>query len=38
MEFSRKGRSESESVEYKHDKDVVEVRLVVPKRLGQDSK
>ena len=38
LEFSRKGRSDSESVEYKHDREVVEVKMVVPRRLGQDSK
>jgi hypothetical protein len=38
MEFSRKLRSESESVEYKHERDNVEVKVVVPKKLGQDHK
>lgn len=38
MEFSRRGRSDSESVEYKHDRDTVEVKLVIPRRLGQDLK
>ena len=38
MESSRRGRSESDSVEYKHDKDTVEVKVVIPRRLGQDLK
>jgi hypothetical protein len=31
-------RSESESAEYKHDRDHVELKVVVPKKLGQDHK
>lgn len=38
MEFSRKIRSDSESAEYKHDRDHVELKVVVPKKLGQDHK
>ena len=38
MEFSKKARSESESGDYKHDREQLEMKVVVPKKLGQDHK
>lgn len=38
MEFSKKARSESESGDYKHDRELLEIKMVVPKKLGQDHK